>query len=103
MTPVDNRWALRNGGHPVLVPQQSQELLIEARLEHLDFELIVLICVNTKVLNLVQGDRLVLGLFRRCGWLVAVGVSAEGADVDLSGRNGAVRVDLSRASSAKRN
>ena len=74
--------ALAERVNPILVPQQSEQFLVKFTGENLDFELVVLICVDTKVFNLVQRDRLV---FRRngIGGSVCRWISAESAYVNL--------------------
>jgi hypothetical protein len=92
---IRDQRALAERVHPILIPQHTQQLIIQARLEHLDLELVVLVRVDTKVLDLAERDRLVLGrghVLRR----VVLGERAEGADVDLARGDGAVRVDHDR-------
>ena len=48
--------------------------------------------MDTKVLDLVKRDALVLAL-ASVGWRVVLRVGAEGANVDLAGADGPVRVD----------
>ena len=54
---------------------------------------VLLLAVDAKIFNLLQRDGLV---FRRAlvGWLVALGVSAEGSEVDLPGRNSPYGINL---------
>ncbi len=54
-----DQWALTEGIDPILVPQQTKEFRVQARLEDLHLQRVVLICVNTKVFNLVEWDALV--------------------------------------------
>ena len=49
------------GVDPVLVPEGVQELAVQGRLEVGDVQGVVLLAVDAKVLDLVQGDGLVLG------------------------------------------
>jgi hypothetical protein len=51
--------ALAKGVNPVLVPQQTQEFCVQARLEDLHLQGIVLICVNAKVFDLIERDALI--------------------------------------------
>lgn len=53
--------ALAESVHPILVPEQRKQLIIEGRLEDFHVDLIVLIRMNTKVLNLAQRNRLIFG------------------------------------------
>lgn len=68
---------------PVLVPQRVQELAVQGGFEVSDVELIVLLAVDTKVLDFVQRNRLVLGWF--FVWrLVALRVRSESSEIDFS-------------------
>jgi shikimate 5-dehydrogenase len=78
---------------PVLVPQETQELCVETALEDLHVELVVLVRVDAKILDLRQRNGLVLGSGGR-GRGIVLGVGPEGTDVYFAGRDSAVRVDL---------
>ena len=78
--------------HPIFVPERFQQTSIETRLEVGEIERVVLLAVDAKVLDLVEGDGLVFG-GRVIGGLVALGVGAKSADVDFAGGNGAHRID----------
>jgi hypothetical protein len=54
-----DQWALAKCVDPILIPQQTEQFDVQARLEYLHIQRIVLICVDAKVLDLVQGDALV--------------------------------------------
>lgn len=89
-----NERALAERVHPILIPQHTQQLRVQTRLEDLDLELIILPRVHAKVLDLAQRDALVLGSgTRSTGRGVVLREGAEGADVDLAGGDGAVGVD----------
>ena len=51
--------ALAKSVNPILVPQHTKELRVQARLEDLHIQRVVLICVNAKVFNLVERDALI--------------------------------------------
>lgn len=91
--PVRDQGALAERVDPVLVPEESEQLVVQRRLEDLDVDLVVLVRVYTEVLDLAQRDGLVFG-GDGVGRGVVLGVGTEGADVDLAGRDGAVGVDL---------
>lgn len=100
--------------HPVLVPEKVEELGIVRRLEVRDLEGVVRVGVHSKILDLVDRDRLVLGggsVWRGVALRVEiegqrrtkrrdrekgtdVGVSTESADLDTARRDRAVGVDL---------
>lgn len=90
---VRDQGALAERIDPVLVPQESEQLIVKSRLEDLDVDLVVLIRMDTKILNLAERDGLVLG-GSGIGRGIVLWVGTEGADVDLSSRDGAVWVDL---------
>lgn len=85
--------ALAQRIHPVLVPQQSQQLVIQRRLEYFHVYLVVLICMYAEIFNLAEGNRLV---FRRASaWgFVVFRICAECTDIHFAGRYCSVRVDL---------
>ena len=87
--------------HPVLIPEQTEQLIVETALEDLDVDLVVLVRVRAKVLDLVQRDRLVLG---RSGvwWGVVLRIRPEGANVYLAGGDGTVRVNLEEGCTSER-
>ena len=66
---------------------------VQARREDLNLELVILVGMHTKVLDLVEGDRLVFGC-RDVGRSIVLWVRAEGANVYLTGGDGTVGVDL---------
>ena len=88
-----NQRTLAQGINPIFIPQHAQQLCIQTRLEDLNVDLIILVCMDTKVLDLVQRNRLV---FRRgsVGRCIILWVGAECSNVDFSGRDCAVGVDL---------
>mmetsp|Transcript_84107 Transcript_84107/g.223267 ORF Transcript_84107/g.223267 Transcript_84107/m.223267 type:complete len:359 (+) Transcript_84107:163-1239(+) len=72
-----------DGVYPVLVPEQLKDRVVHAVFENLNRYLVVLLGVNSKVLDLVRWDGLVLGrpvLRRR----VPLRVRPEGPDLDLA-------------------
>ena len=69
---------------PVLVPKEAEELLVKTRAKDLDVKLVVLVGVDTKVLDLAERDRLVVGPCGRGGFVV-LWVGTEGANVDFAG------------------
>ena len=79
--------------HPVLIPEQTEQLIVETALEDLDVDLVVLVRVRAEVLDLVQGNGLVLGR-GSVWWRVVLWVRPEGANVNLPGGDGTVGVDL---------
>lgn len=93
--------ALTKGVDPILVPQHTKELRVQARLEDLHVQRVVLICMNAKVFDLVEWDALI---FRcRCmGRRIPRRISAKGANVYSSSRYRTVGVDLYHTSSALR-
>ncbi|SRR5216684_2040155 len=90
--------ALAKGVDPILVPQQAKEFRVQTRLEDLHIQRVVLICVNTKVFNLVEWNALI---FRcRCTRRrIPRRISAKGADVHSSSRDCTVGINLSHTSS----
>mmetsp|Transcript_20368 Transcript_20368/g.51608 ORF Transcript_20368/g.51608 Transcript_20368/m.51608 type:complete len:284 (+) Transcript_20368:361-1212(+) len=81
----------RQRGHPVLVPQQVQHVRVGGGLEEGDVQAVVLLGVHPKVLDLGQGDGLVLG-GALVGRPVSLGVRPERADLHLAAGHGAHRV-----------
>jgi len=110
---------------PVLLPKQIEESSVQRRLEDRDLERVVLVCVSSEVGDLVDGDGLVrrglrgsVALFvkrdetrRKQGRRLArdrtavdggenrgayFRVGSERSDVDLSGGDGSVGIDLRR-------
>ena len=80
---------------PVLVPQHREDVIVKTGFEDLNIQLVVLISVYSKVLDLVERYRLV---FRaRCvGRRVVFRVSTESSDVDFASRDGTVGIDLTQ-------
>ena len=66
---------------------------VQTRREDLNVELVVLIGMYTKVFDLIERDRLIFGC-RNVGRCVVLWIRAEGANIDLSGGDGTVGVDL---------
>jgi hypothetical protein len=97
---------------PILVPERAEQLRIQATLEDRDVELIVRVGVDTKVFDLVQRNRLVLGgrCIGRCVALIALNeisighirsirrpyfrITSESSNLDFTGRDGPVGIDL---------
>jgi hypothetical protein len=84
---------LTEGINPILIPEHSQEVIIETRFKDLNVQLIVLICVNTEIFNLVQRNGLIFGC-SGTGRGVVFRISAEGPDIDFSSGNGTVWINL---------
>ena len=78
---------------PILVPQQAKQLVIQRRLEDLYVQRVVLVRMDTEILDLVQWDRLVFGR-NGIGWRIVLWVGTEGADIDFTCRDGTVGIDL---------
>lgn len=93
--------ALAKGVDPILVPQQTKELRVQARLEYLHVQRVILICVNAKIFNFVEWDALIFR--RRCiRRRIPRGISAKGANVYSSSRYRTIGVNLYYTSSALR-
>ena len=88
-----DQWALAKCVDPILVPQQTEQFGVQAGLEDLHLQRIVLICVDSKVLDLIERDALVFRC-RRIGGRITRRIGAKGPDVYASGRDRAVGVDL---------
>ena len=85
---------MTEGVHPILVPEQMQEMVIETALENLDFERVIRVSMYTKVFYFRQWNRLVVLWLASRRWLIALWVRSESADIHLPSRNGPIRVDL---------
>ena len=88
-----NKGTLTERIDPILVPQQAKQLVIQRRLEDLYVQRIVLVRMDTEILDLVQWDRLVFGR-NGIGWRIVLWVGTEGTDVDFTCRDGTVGIDL---------
>ena len=75
-----------------MVPEAVQETFIHPRLKVSDVKAVVLLAVDTKVLDLVQGNGLVL-TGALVWWLVTLGVGSEGSQVDFPCGDCSYRVD----------
>ena len=75
-----------------MVPETVQKAFIHPRLEVGDVKTVVLLAVDTKVLDLVQGNCLILTGALVWG-LVTLGVGSEGSQVDFPSGDGPYRVD----------
>lgn len=92
--PYGDQRTLAEGVDPVLVPQQTQEFCVQARLEDLHLQRVVLVCVNAKVFDLIERDVLIFRC-RSIGRRIPRRISSKGADVHSSSRDRTIRVDLS--------
>ena len=66
---------------------------VQARCEDLNLKLVILVGVYTKVLDLIERDRLIFGR-RSVGWRVILWICAESANIYLTGGDGTIGVDL---------
>ena len=79
--------------HPIFVPQHSQKLGIQARLEDLYIKLIVLVGVDSEIFDFAQWN----GLVFRSGdirWRVVFRIGSKRANIDFASGDRAVGVDL---------
>ena len=88
-----DQWTLAKSVDPILIPEETEKVSIQAGCEDLDVKLVILVRMYTKVLNLVERDRLIFGR-RSVGWRVVLWICAESANVYLTGGDGAIGVDL---------
>lgn len=84
--------ALCQRAHPILIPQQIQQLLIKATLEMLNHQRIILATMRAKILNLTQRDCLILRVLGVLA-LVTRGIRPERTNIHLARGDGAVRIN----------
>lgn len=98
---VAEEGALGQRLHPVLVPEELQQLGVERGLEVGDFHGVIPAGVSTEVLGLGKGHALATGTgvigrgsggSGRFGGFVAIGEGPEGTDLNTAGADGAVGV-----------
>jgi hypothetical protein len=85
---------LAEGVDPILVPQKAQQLSIKTRCKDLDVQRVIQVCVHSEIFDLVQRDGLVLG-GSGIGWSVIFWISTEGTNINFSGRDSTIGVNLS--------
>jgi hypothetical protein len=66
---------------------------VQTRCENLNVKLVILVCVYTKVLDLIERNRLVFGC-RSVGWRVVLRICAESTNIYLASGDGTIGVDL---------
>jgi hypothetical protein len=66
---------------------------VQAGCEDLNVELIILVGMYAKVLDLIKGNRLIFGR-RNVGGRVVLWICAESTDVHFASRDGTIGVDL---------
>jgi hypothetical protein len=84
---------LRERCHPVLIPEEVENLFVEGGFKVRYVKGVILICVDAKVFNFVEGDGLVFTWFGVRG-NVLLWIRSEGTDIDFSRCNGPMWVNL---------
>jgi hypothetical protein len=84
---------LRECRNPVFIPEEIEDFCVEGGFKVRYVKGIILICVDTKVFDFVEGDGLVFAWFGVWGDIF-LWIRSEGSDIDLSRCNGPMWVNL---------